>query len=110
MTSSASATDRYSAASAAARAGGPAASRLGEHRLGGDQRARMRLEQVATDLMRLIAPVGRDEQHAGVDQQGQRPNPPASISSASAAVRPDVDSPIATNPSTGPCRSPRSRR
>jgi hypothetical protein len=48
-------------------------------------------------VVRLVCgvdPVGRGEQHAGVHQESQRPNPSASTSSASAAVRPGVDSPI----------------
>jgi hypothetical protein len=46
-----------------------------------------------------IVAIGGSKQHAGVDDQRQRPNPSASMSSASAAVRPVSDALVATNPS-----------
>ena len=59
----------------------------------------MRLQQLAAGCVVGVAAIGGSKQHAGVDDQRQRPNPSASMSSASAAVRPELDAPIATNPS-----------
>jgi len=59
----------------------------------------MRLQQLPAGRAVGIASIGGSEQHAGVDDQRQRPNPSASVSSALAAVRPEFDAPSATNPS-----------
>ena len=72
---------------------------LGDHEPGRDERSGMRLQQLPAGPVVGIASIGGSEQHAGVDDQRQRPNPSASMSSASAAVRPELDAPIATNPS-----------
>jgi hypothetical protein len=47
----------------------------------------MGLEQIATRIVRRVTSVSGGQQHARIDQQRQRPNPSASRSSASAAVR-----------------------
>lgn len=72
---------------------------LSKDELSRQKRTRLRLEQTTTRIMVRIATVGRSEQYARVNQQRQRPNPSESICSASAAVRPELDSPAATKPS-----------
>lgn len=59
----------------------------------------MVLDDGTAALMIRVDVIGSRDDDVGVNDQGQDPNPSASISSSSAARRPLVEDPSATNPS-----------
>lgn len=73
--------------------------RVGDDETSGDERAVVVLEQGPAGCVIGVVAVGSGHQHAGVDDEHaqERPKPSASISSASRAVRPDVEAPIPAN-------------
>jgi hypothetical protein len=64
-----------------------------------DERSGVTLQQRLTPNVVRIGVISGGENDVGVDQQCQRPNPSASISSSSLARRPVVEEPRLTNPS-----------
>jgi hypothetical protein len=69
---------------------------LGDDHAGGDQRPVVAFQQRPARVVVLVGAVSGGHQRAGVDDQLQesRPKPSASMSSASAACRPDVEEPM----------------
>ncbi len=64
-----------------------------------DEGPGMTLQEGLTAIVVGISVIGRGQDDVGVDQEGQRPNPSASISSSSLARRSLVERPRLTNPS-----------